>query len=172
MTTTVEPQVIDSFTGRWRPLSMFSVAQIRVPDHRGDLVCPTGEHAFHVLKTDDYDTRQWIAAAPTAGEAKSRGTNRTRTQLRAHWDVFGRYKAMHWVLQQKFLTDPDRGRVLLDTGRAVLIEGNTWHDNTWGDCRCGNRDGRHPQCEQTGHNLLGWMLMELRSTEVAPWLGG
>jgi ribA/ribD-fused uncharacterized protein len=157
-------EVIDSFAGPWRTLSNFSPAQIRIPDARGDLICPTAEHAFQVLKTDDWSVRVSIAAEPTPAGAKQCGQ---RAPLRPHWDVLGRYEAMHWVLQQKFLTDPNRAGVLLATGGAVLVEGNTWHDNTWGDCHCGR-----PACARPGHNLLGWMLMRLRSTEVAPRFGG
>ena len=41
-------------------------------------------------------------------------------------------------------------------GIILLIEGNTWHDNYWGDCSC-NR------CKsKSGENMLGILLMELR----------
>jgi predicted NAD-dependent protein-ADP-ribosyltransferase YbiA (DUF1768 family) len=49
--------------------------------------------------------------------------------------------------------------MLLATGDEELIEGNTWHDNTWGNCVC-------QKCQDIpGRNMLGMLLMELR-TEI------
>jgi predicted NAD-dependent protein-ADP-ribosyltransferase YbiA (DUF1768 family) len=51
---------------------------------------------------------------------------------------------------------PELAEKLLATGDAELIEGTTWHDNTWGNCSC-------PQCENIpGENRLGKLLMQVR----------
>jgi hypothetical protein len=63
---------------------------------------------------------------------------------------------MSAVLRAKF-ADPDLRAKLLASGDADLVEGNTWHDQTWGDCCCGRR-----ACSGLGANRLGRMLMELR----------
>lgn len=45
------------------------------------------------------------------------------------------------------------------------IEGNVWHDQHWGDCRC-NRLAlplRREACAERGANHLGRLLMELRA---------
>ena len=40
----------------------------------------------------------------------------------------------------------------------MLIEGNYWHDNYWGNCLC-------PKCKEIeGQNQLGKILMKVRST--------
>lgn len=45
---------------------------------------------------------------------------------------------------------------LLATGDALLIEGNTCHDNYWGDCKC-------EKCKDIkGENRLGQLLMQVR----------
>ena len=42
------------------------------------------------------------------------------------------------------------------TAPAPLLEGNYWHDNYWGDCKC-------KTCEKTeGQNKLGRILMIVR----------
>lgn len=47
---------------------------------------------------------------------------------------------------------------LLETGDAELIEGNYWHDNTWGQCYC-------PRCKnKIGENHLGKLLMKIRES--------
>ena len=58
----------------------------------------------------------------------------------------------------KFRQNRDARQILLSTNDAILIEGNTWHDNTWGDCSCGDR----PECKKPGLNLLGKALMLVR----------
>ena len=45
---------------------------------------------------------------------------------------------------------------LLVTEDAYLIEGNNWHDNTWGACLCDRCQGKE------GMNHLGNILMEVR----------
>jgi predicted NAD-dependent protein-ADP-ribosyltransferase YbiA (DUF1768 family) len=58
-------------------------------------------------------------------------------------------------LRKKFAIPEFRVK-LLATGDEELMEGNTWHDNTWGNCVCA-------KCQNTpGRNMLGMLLMELR----------
>jgi ribA/ribD-fused uncharacterized protein len=118
----------------------------------------TAEHAFNAGKTLYPSHRQWIAGAPSPGEAKKRGQ---RVALRPDWDVRVRYEVMAEVLRAKF-TGPGPVAALLSTGDAMLVEGNRWHDQHWGDCRCGR-----PACRETGENHLGRMLMERRA-ELQP----
>jgi len=46
--------------------------------------------------------------------------------------------------------------MLLATGEAELVEGNSWHDLTWGRCSCLQHGG-------AGRNLLGQLLMTVRA---------
>lgn len=145
------PTVIDDFRGPWAFLSNFH----RAPLIWDGIEYPTSEHAFNAGKTLDPDQRRWVATAPTAREAKRRGRS---VALRPGWDDHVRYTVMTEVLAAKFGAHPGRADALLSTGDAVLVEGNTWHDNTWGDCRC-----RRAACAEPGANHLGRLLMELRA---------
>lgn len=71
-----------------------------------------------------------------------------------------RYQVMVRLVMKKFRDHPSLAEQLLATGDALIIEGNTWHDNTWGDCHC--QDSGHPKCAQPGLNLLGQILMSVR----------
>lgn len=112
---------------------------------------PTNEHFFQAMKTLDPKERAWIASAETPGIAKRRG--RTCT-LRYDWEDI-KEQVMLIGLRLKF-SQPALRTMLLMTGDQELVEGNWWHDNTWGNCHC-------PQCSRVGgRNLLGMLLMELR----------
>ena len=120
-------------------------------------VYPTAEAAFHGGKTDDPALRAWVAAAPTPRIAKARGR---KVPLRPDWNDH-RHVVMRAVLTTKF-SDPVLADRLLGTGDAVLVEGNTWHDQFWGCCRCGRT-----ACRAPGQNWLGRYLMAVRQELVA-----
>jgi ribA/ribD-fused uncharacterized protein len=141
---------IERFAGHWRFLSNFFPA-VLVWD---GIHFPTSEHAFNAGKTLNIEQRIRIAAAPTAAEAKRLGRCLT---LRPGWDESVRYQVMTAVLRAKFTCRADRTKLLLSTGDRLLVEGNDWHDQHWGDCVCGR-----PSCATPGQNHLGRLLMELR----------
>ena len=103
------------------------------------------------MKTLDIDERKAIAAAETPGKAKRMGR---QVKLRPDWEKVKLYY-MELGLKLKF-QDPALAKKLIETGDEELIEGNWWHDNTWGSCYC-------VKCSRiAGRNLLGMLLMELR----------
>jgi ribA/ribD-fused uncharacterized protein len=113
---------------------------------------PTNEHFFQAMKTLDQEERKVIAAVATPGEAKRLGRKVT---LRADWEEV-KTDVMMLGLRLKFSQNPSLAASLIETGDEELIEGNWWHDNTWGNCLCA-------KCSRTpGRNLLGMLLMELR----------
>ena len=139
---------IDRFDGEYAFLSNFYEA----PFEKDGIVYPTNEHFFQAMKTLDPKERQAIAEAATPGAAKRMGR---KVKLRPDWNDV-RYQAMKEGLALKFLTHPELAEKLIETGDAWLIEGNYWHDNTWGDCHC-------PQCILIdGKNWLGTLLTDLR----------
>lgn len=142
------------FSGKYRFLSNYFPAQFWL---HGTLWL-TSEASFNALKTLDPTERQWVAEATTPGEAKRRGNDRTgRITLRPDWDDVARFVAMDESLYAKFTANLARTEALLSTGRALLVEGTTWHDNFWGNCVCGRS-----ACAQPGQNHLGRALMRLR----------
>jgi ribA/ribD-fused uncharacterized protein len=69
--------------------------------------------------------------------------------LRKDWEDI-KEKVMYDICLNKFTTHPDLLGALLDTGDAILIEGNTWGDREWG------------QVDSAGKNKLGKILMRIR----------
>lgn len=115
------------------------------------IVYPTNEHFFQAMKTLDQAERQKIANAETPGMAKRLGRH---VQLRSDWEQI-KVDVMRTGLMLKF-TDAALAEKLLATGDEELVEGNWWHDQTWGSCFCPDH------CRTPGRNLLGMLLMELR----------
>ena len=139
--------MIVEFDGQYAFLSNFYPS----PFVHDGIAYPTNEHFFQAMKTLDIDERKKIAAAETPGLAKRMGR---KVQLRSDWEKI-KVDVMRTGLMLKF-TDAALAEKLLATGDEELVEGNWWHDNTWGNCHC-------PQCSRIGgRNLLGMLLMELR----------
>lgn len=137
-------RVIDSFRGDHYFLSNFYPARVRF---RGRDF-PTAEHAFMSAKTTDERAIERIRTAPTPAEAKQIGRS---VALVEDWDRI-RFDVMADVLAAKF-DDDSLARRLVATAGAILIEGNTWHDQIWGSCTC----DRHRRID--GDNALGVLLM-------------
>ena len=111
-----------------------------------DISFISSEHAYMFQKSDDKEYQQSIIDAVTPREAKRVGRN---VKLRDDWDSY-RNTAMLIALTAKFKNERERG-MLLATGDAYLEETNTWNDTYWGVC-----NGK-------GKNMLGTMLMNIRS---------
>lgn len=132
---------ITSFTGDYRFLSNFWPVNIVVAGHTYSSV----EHAYQASKTFHPLERIKIRNATTPGQAKRLGKN---VSLRADWESV-KVRVMRELLRKKF-SQPKLKRKLINTGKAELIESNTWGDRFWGVC-----DGQ-------GKNMLGLLLMEVR----------
>lgn len=132
---------ITSFRGSYRWLSNFYPAYVEFEGER----YPTVEHAFQAAKTLEPRLRRAVRDVATPGLAKKMGR---ALQLRPDWEAV-KLDVMLNLLRQKFahirLLD-----LLLATGEAKLIEGNTWGDRFWGTV-----DGE-------GENHLGRLLMQVR----------
>ena len=139
--------MIVEFDGDYAFLSNFYPSTI----YHDGITYPTNEHFFQAMKTLDIDERKAIAAAETPGLAKRMGRN---VKLRPDWEKI-KVDVMRLGLILKF-TDAELAEKLIATGDEELVEGNWWHDNTWGNCHC-------TECSRKGgRNLLGMLLMELR----------
>lgn len=141
--------VIDHFEGEYAFLSNFYPAEVT---YLG-VTYPTVEHAYQSAKTLVTAQKNWVRTAPTPGEAKKRGQ---RVTMRPSWNESARRTVMSGLLHQKFEHEPLRSK-LLATGDTELVEGNVWHDQFWGDCRCPQHIG------QGGLNWLGSLLMKIRA---------
>jgi ribA/ribD-fused uncharacterized protein len=139
--------MIDSFRGPHAFLSNYCAAPLLY----GGVRYPTVEHFFQAMKSPDPAERARVAALPTPIEAKRAGRT---LKLRADWGEI-KEVAMLWALRQKFAPGTALAARLLATGEETLVEGNLWHDNYWGSCRCG-------RCGDRGQNRLGELLMQVR----------
>jgi len=139
---------IDSFKDKYEFLSNFYPCNIQFCGH----TFLNSEALFQALKSpkpeETFD--QFTTLLP--GDAKKLGRT---IPLRKDWEAV-KYVMMKMVCRLKFEQHPDLMQQLIDTGTAELIEGNWWHDNYWGNCKC-------EKCKNIeGTNLLGKVLMELR----------
>lgn len=150
MSTPDSPElpVIDKFRGEHFFLSNFYPA---VTPHRGHRF-PTSEHAYMAARTTDSNAVEAILATSDPAEAQQIG--RAATPI-ANWDQL-RYRAMEDILTAKFTYNPELAQKLIATTGSLLVEGNTWHDQTWGNCTCGDHR------PIPGENALGVCLMSLR----------
>lgn len=71
------------------------------------------------------------------------------------WDE-KRNSIMSMLTERKFEPGSALADSLMATSKHILIEGNYWHDQYWGDCSCDKHKNIH------GANNLGILLMRQR----------
>jgi ribA/ribD-fused uncharacterized protein len=147
----VEPlpiQVIDRFRGGHFFLSNVSPAPT---PHRGRLF-PTSEHAYMAARTSDAAAIEAIMATADPLDAQRIGR---AAALVDDWDR-RRFAVMEEIVAAKFGHNLELADKLVATGGTLLVEGNDWHDQTWGSCRCDDHR------DTPGANALGVILMAVR----------
>jgi ribA/ribD-fused uncharacterized protein len=137
---------IGEFRGKYYFLSNFSSYPVT---HDG-WTYQNNEAAFQAMKVADRSKREGFTQLPP-NKAKPKGRN---VRLRPDWEQV-KEQFMYEIVLAKFTQNDDLKQKLLDTGDALLIEGNTWDDTEWGVCR-----GR-------GQNKLGKILMRVRKELAA-----
>lgn len=140
---------IDRFRGKYHFLSNFSIQQVKYDG----ITWQTSEHAFQAAKTHDKDEKTMIQLCKSPGLSKKAGKKVT---LRDDWEQV-KIGIMAEIVRDKFTNNRVLTRKLLATGDDRLVEGNTWHDNFWGNCTCGSSP-----CDYPGYNNLGGILMKIR----------
>lgn len=141
--------MIDSFKNQYKFLSNFYQVSVSFEG----VVYGSVEHAYQASKSFDDKYRKMISSIPgnKAGLTKRFGG---KVVLRQDWDKV-KVGIMKKLLYKKFMYLHLRYLLLL-TQDEDLEEGNHWHDNFWGDCKC-------KKCEnKPGQNNLGKLLMEIR----------
>ena len=134
--------VINQFRGEYYFLSNF----YNHPVEFEGMIYGSNEAAFQAAKCINPENRiVFTTLNPTAAKHMGR-----RVQLRSDWEDI-KIDIMHKILLNKF-SDPVLKQKLIDTGDAVLIEGNTWGDRFWG----------YDLNKNCGQNHLGLLLMQVR----------
>ena len=140
--------MIESFDGNYAFLSNFAKSPITF----NEKTWPTVDHVFQAAKTFDVNERERIRLAYSPGKAKYMGR---KVSIRSDWEQV-KQDIMLKCIRLKFKQNHDLKQRLLQTENFKLIEGNTSHDNFWGDCKCS-------KCQKIpGKNFLGQILMNVR----------
>lgn len=143
---------ITSFEKKYDFLSNFYPSVIMMDGYPYNTV----EHFYQASKARNTNAHHFINLSPTPGIAKRRGAD---VELVDDWEA-KRYDIMLAGVRAKFTQNFYLVEDLVATGDAVLVEGNHWHDNYWGDCGC-------DRCADiVGENNLGKILMQVRSEFV------
>ena len=112
------------------------------------LTYPNNEAAFQAAKVLTNEERlPFTTMKPTTAKRQGR-----RVPLRSDWEEV-KTQVMTEVVRAKFTQNPELAALLLATGDAELIEGNTWGDTCWG---VSLKTGK-------GQNRLGKILMQVRA---------
>lgn len=137
---------ITRFDGEYFFLSNFSYNPIEFES----ISYRTVEHAYQAAKTLIPEVRMEISKLRYAGQAKRQGR---KVELRDDWQDI-KLEVMRELLEKKFRI-PKLRKLLAQTYRRELIEGNTWGDTFWGQCPIGK-----------GENHLGQILMSIRAQVI------
>lgn len=141
--------MITQFKDEYRWLSNFW----RVLIIYGKLGYDSVEHFYQAMKFLDENTRRTIAMQVSPGKAKW-AARMLSASVRPNWQNISLF-VMEYGLRVKF-SNPDLRTRLMETHPQILVEGNYWHDNFYGDCFC-------PKCANIqGENNLGKLLMKIR----------
>ena len=144
--------MIDSFRGTYDFLSNFYPC---IVFYKG-IKFYSVENAFQAAKSQDENTRLKISKMQ-AGEAKKYAKT---IALREDWQDIKK-QVMYELLLQKFYYSYDLAvKLEILTKGQEIKEGNWWHDNFWGDCKCPNCSG------EIGYNVLGKLLMKIRDEDL------
>ena len=146
--------MITKFRGKYKFLSNMYLCPINIDGSNGGklqgVTYPSVENYYQAAKTNNIEEKELIAAVdPYASKRLGR-----KVKLREDWNEV-KQSVMMMGLLHKFGIPELKGKLLL-TGYETIVEGNTWHDNYWGDCSCIG-------CKFIkGQNKLGDMLMAIR----------
>lgn len=137
--------IIKEFKGEYEFLSNFGRSEFILD---GNLY-PTVEHYYQANKAANLADKTKILGAKTPGKAKRIGGE---IELRPSFEN-EKLTIMYRGVLEKFKQNQELRKKLIETGSAVLQEGNLWGDTLWGvDLRTGE-----------GENHLGKILMEVRN---------
>ena len=143
--------MINQFYDEYRFLSNFY--ESKPPMLFEGMLGTSVEHLFQAFKTTSEKERTEILLSKKPSIAKHLGR---KCKAKNNWEEI-KYSVMQDLVRIKFKINSDLREKLIATGDHELIEGNNWHDNTWGNCYC-------DQCKDIqGKNWLGKIFMDVRS---------
>lgn len=132
-------------------MSNFYPSEIALWTEFGWQQFPTVEHAYQWHKPQGMKEKAQIQEAATPGIAKKLGR---KCKMVQDWELM-RVNVMCSCLLAKF-SNPYLRKLLKNTEKKDLIEGNTWNDEFWGATEFMTGFYR-------GANVLGQLLMQIRN---------
>lgn len=150
--------LLKGFHGKYDFLSNFYICDIFYNGH----TYKSAEHAFQASKANTEEERQYIADAPTPGQAKARGR---KVCLRSNWEE-NKDQIMADIIHSKFQNPSLKQKLLASVADNIdaFCESNWWHDNYWGDCQC-------DKCkDKLGQNKLGKIITAERERIITETL--
>lgn len=145
------PDVVDTFTGPHSFLSVFHETPVL---WRGRFA-PTLAHHYSAARVTDPAVRAMVYDQPTPGKASRASAGHP---ARPGWDEHLKQDVMTSLIAAKFVPGSESARELLNTGEALLLAGNVWHDMYWGQCTC------EKHYHWPGANTHGRLLMAHRAS--------
>lgn len=137
--------MIIEFKGEYRWLSNFVEVEVEWEGR----IYKSVEHAYQSAKSLDKEWKRFCRSDVSSGKVKRASKD---IEIRDDWEAIKK-SVMKNLLIKKFSDERFRSK-LLATGNTYIIEGNTWGDTFWGvDMKSGE-----------GENILGLMIMEIRSS--------
>jgi len=134
------------FQGEYRWLSNFWPVIIQYEGYK----FPSNEHFYQAMKFKETRWDFFTKCRNPKKEARKIPYNYTHN-LWNKYKVGIMWAGLHIKFQDYILKDK-----LLNTGNVEIVEGNSWHDNFWGNCLC-------DKCKNIdGENILGKYLMLIR----------
>lgn len=128
---------------------------IDYPFNFNELSFISGEAAFQSAKSLNKDIQKKFCYLHPC-EAKIYGR---QVILRPNWEDI-KDEIMYEVVRAKFSSHPNLRQRLIGTYPKILIEGNTWHDNHFGVCKCNRCKNKQKE------NILGKTLMRIREEMI------
>jgi len=144
MSVEILDEKIDDFRGDHFFLSNFCPSLFEFRKFKYDTV----EHAYQALKATNQEDHDLVMNSKSPNEAKRYGRS---IKMRDDWEEV-KDDYMYCLVKAKFSQNPGQKRMLIETGNAELLEGNTWGDTHFGVC---SKTG-------VGENVLGKILMRVR----------
>jgi len=138
-------EIIDGFKNKYDFLSNFHKCKVEFEG----ITYPSSEHAYQASKTENFKAKKIIAKTLEAWETKIICNEFKYGQTVGYQRQ--KITIMYNIVRAKFSQNASIRSQLVNTGSALLIEGNTWNDTYWG------------QCGNLGQNHLGKILMQIRN---------
>ena len=144
---------IDSFRGDYYFLSNMYPVRVKVNGHYYN----SSEAAFQSFKFADPKDR--LQFCNMDGYEAKHFWKTHKHLIRPDWNDI-KLAVMEKLIHIKFFSNPNLADKLIATKHLTLIEGNSWNDNFYGDCKCS-------RCKTVvGENHLGKILMKVRGDLV------